>query len=187
MAYAHLDNYIDSPPVGTRVIEGTVLGRVGNSGRSTGPHLHMEVNGHASTAGFWRFFDRNRVVGGGSPSGWGSEPEKPILKEYEMLRIQSPGRGIALIGPGYYRHLANSEEVQQSEPIITKHLNGNDRQFDLWVSMASTGRVPSSVSDAQIKAIADATAKQIDVGDVAIDYDRIADAVREKFSSNPLK
>ena len=66
--YAHLDSYADVPAPGTRVNEGDIIGRVGNTGNSTGPHLHMEVEGYATTAGFWRFFDRNRVVGGGG--GW---------------------------------------------------------------------------------------------------------------------
>ncbi len=39
--YAHLSS-IDVE-VGARVEAGTVLGRVGSSGRSTGPHLHFEV------------------------------------------------------------------------------------------------------------------------------------------------
>lgn len=67
--YAHLDNYNDSPPVGSVVNEGDALCRVGNTGNSTGPHLHMEVAGYATTAGFWNFYDPNRVVGGGSGSG----------------------------------------------------------------------------------------------------------------------
>ena len=46
---------------------------------------------------------------------------------------------------------------------------------------------PVALTDAQIKAIAGAVAEQIGVPDVAIDYDRIAGTVREKFSSNPLK
>jgi hypothetical protein len=58
----------------------------------------------------------------------------------EVIRIQSPNRGIALIGPGYYRQLANDEEVNNSGAIITKHVSGNDRQFDLWVSMAVGGQ-----------------------------------------------
>lgn len=69
VAYAHLDNYNDSPPVGTRVVEGTVLGRVGNTGNSTGPHLHSEVNGYATTDGYWKWFDPNRVVQGGGGGG----------------------------------------------------------------------------------------------------------------------
>lgn len=69
VGYAHLDNYTDSPAPGTRVQEGTVLGRVGSSGFSTGPHLHAEVANHATTAGFWQFFDPSRTVGGGSTAG----------------------------------------------------------------------------------------------------------------------
>lgn len=69
VGHCHLDNYTDSPGVGTRVIEGTVLGRVGNSGNSTGPHLHQEVRNYATTDGYWKFFDPNRVVGGGSSGG----------------------------------------------------------------------------------------------------------------------
>jgi murein DD-endopeptidase MepM/ murein hydrolase activator NlpD len=39
--YAHLSQEFVRP--GDRVIEGQVLGKSGNSGRSTGPHLHFEM------------------------------------------------------------------------------------------------------------------------------------------------
>lgn len=74
VGYCHLDNYAESPPPGSEVLEGMVLGRVGNTGFSTGPHLHSEVRGHATTAGYWKYFDPNRIVGQSSPSGGVTAP-----------------------------------------------------------------------------------------------------------------
>ena len=42
--YVHLQQYSSRLKAGDRVAAGTVIGRVGNSGTSTGPHLHFQVN-----------------------------------------------------------------------------------------------------------------------------------------------
>ncbi|MEX2617376.1 MAG: peptidoglycan DD-metalloendopeptidase family protein [Alphaproteobacteria bacterium] len=42
-AYAHLRNYAKGIAAGKRVKQGEVIGYVGTSGRSTGPHLHYEI------------------------------------------------------------------------------------------------------------------------------------------------
>lgn len=42
-AYAHLSKYAPSIKSGARVQQGDVIGYVGSTGRSTGPHLHFEV------------------------------------------------------------------------------------------------------------------------------------------------
>lgn len=69
--YCHMPSHDGVPPRGTRINEGDVIGYVGSTGNSSGPHAHVEVENHATTAGFWEFFDPNRVVG---QSGGGSSP-----------------------------------------------------------------------------------------------------------------
>lgn len=83
VGYHHMDSHNGCPAVGSRVNEGTRLGYVGSSGRSTGPHLHSEVAGHRTTDGYWRFFDRNRVVGSGTASGGSTTPAPTPTPESE--------------------------------------------------------------------------------------------------------
>ncbi|MFC4223797.1 M23 family metallopeptidase [Lysinibacter cavernae] len=143
-AVAHLSS--TAVDRGQAVARGERIGWSGATGQATGPHVHFEV---FPTTPNWG----NGYAGRVNPSGMGivargsvsapqpTSPAQPgiTLGAYEMIRIQSPGRGIALIGAGYFRKLHTTEEVEQSAAIIAKHVNGNDRQFDLWRSMAVGG------------------------------------------------
>lgn len=57
----------------------------------------------------------------------------------DMIRISAPHRGIGVIGPGHY-HSLSEEEFQNSDGLVTKTIEGNDRQYDLWVAIATQGQ-----------------------------------------------
>ena len=54
--YAHLQEYAGSLRVGSKVVRGQVIGKVGNSGRTTGPHLHWEVRRYGEAVNPLKFF-----------------------------------------------------------------------------------------------------------------------------------
>jgi murein DD-endopeptidase MepM/ murein hydrolase activator NlpD len=58
--YAHLSGFRVTP--GQSIQRGDVLGYVGSSGRSTGPHLHYEVRLYDAPVNPWRFLRSERVI-----------------------------------------------------------------------------------------------------------------------------
>ena len=197
VGYCHMDYRTSNVRVGQRVEEGAVLGLVGSLGlASTGPHLHVEVAGHATTAGFWKFFDRNRVVGQGSSAG--EETKGPFMslssaEQREMLNllrdVQNRVRG-PLDQP--YDML---QGISGSTNNIQNILGGNlssENQVALFQNVEVVRRLaeafePVAITDAQIKAIADAVAAQIGQSGATIDYGKVADSVRDRFRTDPLK
>ncbi len=132
--YAHMQ-------VGTRIPTGPVargqyIGRVGSTGNSSGPHLHIELHSNNVAINPDPYINSAPLAGGGT--GTPQPQPQPILKD-DMIRISSPSRGYAIIGPGYFRQLTTQEEIDHAGPIVSGSLAGNDRQFDLWRSMALHG------------------------------------------------
>lgn len=62
-----------------------------------------------------------------------------ILEDDDMIMISAPNRGVAVIGPNYFLSLPSNEYVEQARAIVTKVVEGNDRQFDIWRSTATAG------------------------------------------------
>lgn len=114
--------------VGQTVYAGSALGTMGATGNAQGVHLHFEVDPGGGQIDPVPFLNA-RVTG--------LQPTFPM--EDNMIKISSPNRGTALVGPGYVRQLTTQEEIDNSGPLVSASYNGNDRQFDLWRSMAVGG------------------------------------------------
>jgi murein DD-endopeptidase MepM/ murein hydrolase activator NlpD len=77
-AYAHMNGYRKGLRRGSRVEQGDIIGYVGSTGRSTGPHLHYEVlkNGRQTNP--------LRVK---MPTGW--KLKGGMLAEFEAAAFQT--------------------------------------------------------------------------------------------------
>lgn len=53
-------------------------------------------------------------------------------EEDDMIRINSPKHGYAVIGAGHFRELKTQEEIDASVSIVSRSVTGTDRQFEVW-------------------------------------------------------
>lgn len=153
--WAHTRNVNVS--VGQAVSKGQQIAQVAGSGDRpgstwAGPHIHTTwgpSNESIFSGTVWDPVPRIATAVS-STAGGGSTPIVPIEQEMDedmVIRIQATNRGIALVGAGYYYGLIDNEQVANSDVLISKHLTGNDRQFDLWVQMIYGGSSSPSVSE----------------------------------------
>ncbi|WP_181420585.1 D-alanyl-D-alanine carboxypeptidase family protein [Curtobacterium sp. MCPF17_046] len=73
----------------------------------------------------------------GSYQGSGSGADRAT--DEDMRLIQSGGRGIAAIGPGYFFQLPEGEFVTAATKLWGDPYIGNDREFDLWRAIVLQG------------------------------------------------
>lgn len=142
--YGHLSR-VDVKVTGL-VDVGQRIGLMGSTGNVTGPHLHFEHRPSASstvTKDPVTWAKARGVDLGSEPEPEPDvEPETPAAHQEDDMRIISaPGRGVAVIGPGYYRLLRSDEEVAQARTLGLPLSEGNARQFDVWRSLATLGQL----------------------------------------------
>lgn len=195
----HMFNRLPTALLNSLVTVGQILGFTGASAaNASGNHSHVQVEDGAIPVNpqpFIRQYIGTLSGGSGTPFNNSTPtpaPQPVIRLDEKMIRIEAPNRGIALIAAGYYRHLNGDEEVQQSAPLVDKHVSGNDRQFDLWVSMAlggqaaNQGRIDTAVVDvaplvsAIQTALSDANVQGVDAQAIATaivdeQYNRLAE------------
>lgn len=197
VGYHHMDTPTTLVRVGQEVWEGTPLGRVGSLGQfSTGPHLHSEVEGYGTTAGYWQFFDRNRVVGQASPAGGGSttpgneEDDMPTIGEiFNTPVTKGPdGNDISLAQFMGFSHLWDAQAVWEHtlKHTISGAATSAGDLLRYEPAEHAADRAASKVTDAQVKAIADAVVKAVGTPTATVDYARIAKEVNDVADQRSL-
>ncbi|MEM6851077.1 MAG: M23 family metallopeptidase, partial [Pseudomonadota bacterium] len=84
--YAHLKGYAKGIKSGSRVRQGQIIGYVGSTGRSTGPHLHYEVHRHGKAVNPMRL----KVATGRRLNGKLLQQFEARRSEIETLRRTAP-------------------------------------------------------------------------------------------------
>ncbi|WP_421790629.1 peptidoglycan DD-metalloendopeptidase family protein [Hyphobacterium sp.] len=102
-AYAHLNGFARGITAGARVQQGQVIGYVGTTGRSTGPHLHYEVHHNGQAVNPMSLdLPTGRVL---------EEDELPLFQAERdrIIQIRETARNAAEVGEVPASHLVQAE------------------------------------------------------------------------------
>lgn len=158
VGYHHMNSHVGCPAAGTRFSYGQRLGYVGWSGHvvppgRAGAHLHSEVSGYATTDGYWKFFDRNKVVGSGSGAGSGGSTPAPKPtpndEEDDMINVQMNNNkyGVAKQFITHYNDTRQSTVAAQRYGGFHDFGNGNANSdaFKNFMALLDANGIPRPV------------------------------------------
>jgi hypothetical protein len=112
-------------------------------------HIHLSgYRRYADDADAWRAI-ADVFTDAPSLGGALSAPAPTVQEDDDMQLIQGDTRGIALVGPGYFRHLNDDEEVAIATKMYGDPKVRDDRGYDVAKALALGGRP----DDTQIAAI----------------------------------
>lgn len=123
----HMPNLDRVPRLGTRVKVGDIVGAVGNSGKSTGPHLHTQFFLSGQDVNEWDYMDRNNWIGKSVPAGGGGSTPLPgkdgtvtLYHREDATARSTDKKRIVKPGAGFYLNTKIGQPASQASGIAGK-------------------------------------------------------------------
>lgn len=194
-AYLHMN----TPPkvsVGDRVTHSTQLGVVGSTGRSTGPHLHLQVKGPDGNVE-----DPEEYLKGSTPLGSPEDPQKwDRASMYQQIdRLQAEGR----ISPEQADWTRNrlDKRIQRDDQIIATQEQGAVDAINDWLidsgnlnTFTSIDQLPANLrglpgftNDVYLKykGVASANANSISAGKNEVSGSAVLSMINGRLAEDP--
>lgn len=151
-SWCHLRDFNGAPGVGQKVRLGTPIGPLGNTGYSSGPHLHAMRTTSSNPVTRKGKSDPKPTIDAAREALAGGGVEFPDQEEDEMFVLKSAERGEWLVWGGDAHHLTPEEAAQIND--LRKQFGGypikdcgtNDRAFDVILAAHTSGQTKPGTS-----------------------------------------